>query len=107
LWAGVPVLTQCGETFAGRVATSLLHAVGLPELITTSRDEYEKVAIELATNSEKLGAIRRNLEQNRLTKPLFDTELYARHLEYAYQKMYDLMDAGLPPTDIIVPDLGA
>src|SRR5215831_2377631 len=71
LWAGLPILTQIGNTFAGRVAASLLNAMGLPELITHSRERYEELAIELALNSEKLKAIKKKLSRNRLTKPLF------------------------------------
>ena len=73
LWSGLPVLTQIGEAFAGRVAASLLNAIGLKELITTTGHDYETLAIELATNSEKLAAVRAKLANNRLSKPLFDT----------------------------------
>jgi predicted O-linked N-acetylglucosamine transferase (SPINDLY family) len=105
LWAGVPVLTQCGDAFPGRVATSLLNAIGLAELVVRSRDEYERQAIELATNPARLAAIRRKLEQDRLAMPLFDTELYTRHLEAAYEQMCERFDAALPPDHIVVPDL--
>jgi protein O-GlcNAc transferase len=100
LWAGLPVLTQFGETFAGRVAASLLHAIGMPELITHSREEYEALAIELARNHGRLRNIREKLERNRLAAPLFDTALYTRHLEIAYQTMYRRHHAGLPPDHI-------
>ena len=76
LWAGLPVLTRIGETFAGRVAASLLNAIGLTELITSTPQAYEALAIELATNPEKLAAIKRKLANNRLTTPLFDTKLF-------------------------------
>src|ERR1043165_5533522 len=72
LWAGLPVLTQIGNAFAGRVAASLLNAIDLVELITHSRKEYEALAIELALNDEKLKAIKEKLARNRLTTPLFD-----------------------------------
>jgi predicted O-linked N-acetylglucosamine transferase (SPINDLY family) len=75
----VPVLTQIGQTFAGRVAASLLNAIGLPELITHSPEEYEVVALELASSREKLLTIREKLNKNRLTTPLFDTALYAAY----------------------------
>jgi predicted O-linked N-acetylglucosamine transferase (SPINDLY family) len=88
LWAGLPVLTQIGETFAGRVAASLLTAVGLPELIAGTQDQFESMAIELATRPERLAAIKHKLAQNRSTKPLFDTKLYTRHIESAYAAMY-------------------
>ena len=103
LWAGLPVLTQIGETFAGRVAASLLNAVGLPELITQTQQEYEELAIELATNPEKLAAIKQKLSQNRLTKPLFNTKLFTRHIEAAYTAMYERYQADLPLDNIYVP----
>lgn len=104
LWAGLPVLTQIGETFAGRVAASLLTAIGLPELITSTPQAYEDLAIELATNSEKLAAIKRKLADNRLTTPLFDTKLFAKHIEAAYTTMHERCRAGLPPDHIYVPE---
>jgi predicted O-linked N-acetylglucosamine transferase (SPINDLY family) len=104
LWAGLPVLTQIGETFAGRVAASLLNALHLPELITSGPQEYERQAIDLATNPEKLRAIKSKLDQNRLTAPLFDTRLFTRHLEAAYIAMYERHQAGLAPDHIHVPD---
>jgi predicted O-linked N-acetylglucosamine transferase (SPINDLY family) len=103
LWAGLPVLTQIGETFAGRVAASLLNAAGLPELITTTRDAYEALAIELASNPAKLASIRQKLSDNRLTTPLFDTTLFTKHIEAAYTAMYERHQAGLPPDHIHVP----
>ncbi|MFB9262014.1 tetratricopeptide repeat protein [Bradyrhizobium erythrophlei] len=103
LWMGLPVLTQIGGTFAGRVAASLLKAIRLPELIARTSDEYESIAIELARNPAKLAAIKRKLEENRLTAPLFDTKLLAGHIETAYQMMYDRYQAGLAPDHIVVP----
>ena len=73
LWAGLPVLTCPGESFASRVGASLLKAVGLPELVAGSPQEYEALALELATQPEKLQALRARLAENRLTRPLFDT----------------------------------
>ena len=102
LWTGLPVLTQIGETFAGRVAASLLHAIHLPELVTTSRDAYEALAVEIATNRAKLAAIRQKLADNRLTTPLFDTAMFANHIESAYAKMYERYRADLPPDHIYV-----
>ena len=104
LWAGLPVLTQIGETFAGRVAASLLNAIDLPELITATPQAYEDLAVELAANSEKLAAIRAKLANNRLTKPLFDTRLFTRHIEAAYTAMYRRYQAGLPPECISVEE---
>jgi protein O-GlcNAc transferase len=100
LWAGLPVLTQIGSTFPGRVAASLLNAVGLPELITSNPQAYEDLAVEFAANPEKLVAIKRKLANNRLTTPLFDTELYARRLDGAHAAMYERYRAGLSPDHI-------
>jgi protein O-GlcNAc transferase len=104
LWAGLPVVTRLGETFAGRVAASLLNAIGLPELVTTNSAAYEQMAVDLATHPEKLAAIRRKLAGNRLTAPLFDTRLFTRHIEAAYTVMYRRHQAGLPPDHIVVAD---
>jgi predicted O-linked N-acetylglucosamine transferase (SPINDLY family) len=104
LWAGLPVLTRLGETFAGRVAASLLNAIHLPELITTTSDDYEQRAIDLAIHPEKLTAIKRKIAENRLTTPLFDTKLFTKHLEAAYIAMYDRHQAGLAPGHIVIPN---
>jgi protein O-GlcNAc transferase len=103
LWAGVPVLTYAGETFAGRVAASLLRAVGLPELVTTTLDAYQQMAVELGTSYEMLQIIKTELAENRLRAPLFDTALYTKHIETAYRAMYERYQAGLPPDHIVVP----
>jgi predicted O-linked N-acetylglucosamine transferase (SPINDLY family) len=102
LWAGVPVLTQMGESFAARVAGSLLTAIGLPELITHTAEQYQALARELATKAARLAALRAKLQANRLTQPLFDTPLYTRHLEEAYRQMHARGQAGLSPEDIRV-----
>ncbi|MDP4028258.1 MAG: methyltransferase domain-containing protein [Gallionella sp.] len=81
LWAGVPLVTRQGETFVSRVAASLLNAVGLPELITTSNEDYFKLALSLAQDAARLAAIREQLRTNRLARPLFNTELFTRDLE--------------------------
>ena len=105
LWAGLPVLTQIGSTFTGRVAASLLKAIDLGELITHSPEEYEALAIELALNKEKLESIQEKLARNRLKKPLFDTPLFTKHLEAAYEAMYQRYQAGLPPDHIEIKPL--
>ncbi|HXJ01386.1 MAG TPA: tetratricopeptide repeat protein [Micropepsaceae bacterium] len=87
LLAGLPVLTCKGRTFAGRVAASLLHAAGLPELVTESLDAYEALALRLATDSAMLGRLKNTLAANRKTHPLFDTARFTRHLEAAYIEM--------------------
>jgi protein O-GlcNAc transferase len=102
LWAGVPLLTRIGESFAARVAASLLNAVGLPELIATTAEQYEATAVELAGNPARLAEIKQRLLRNRLTTPLFDTERFARHLEDAYTRMYERYQADMRPEDIWV-----
>jgi protein O-GlcNAc transferase len=102
LWAGLPVLTKLGEGFAARVAASLLTAIGLPELITESEEAYEALALALATDPNELAKIKSKLEANRLTQPLFDSEMYTRHLETGYQMAYDRYFTGHTPDTIIV-----
>ena len=102
LWAGLPVLTCAGKSFAGRVAASVLTAVELPELITSSLPEYEALAVELATHPEKLAALKAKLAANRLTTALFDTPLFIQNIEAAYRQMYQNHKAGLAPEHIFV-----
>jgi predicted O-linked N-acetylglucosamine transferase (SPINDLY family) len=96
LWAGLPVLTCLGQSFAGRVAASLLHAINMPELVMESQPQYEALAIELALNPGKLAGIKAKLAVNRLNTALFDTELFTHNLEAVYSRMYDRQKAGLP-----------
>ena len=86
---GVPVLTCIGKSFAGRVTASLLNAVKLPELITTSEEQYESLAIQLAKHPEKLKIITNKLIDNLSKTALYDTALFTRHLEAAYLVMYE------------------
>jgi predicted O-linked N-acetylglucosamine transferase (SPINDLY family) len=102
LWAGLPVLTRLGESFAARVASSLLTAIGLPELSTSSAADYEALAVELATDPLRLAAMRRDLELRRATAPLFDTPRFTQDLEQAYVMIQERYLAGLAPDDIIV-----
>jgi predicted O-linked N-acetylglucosamine transferase (SPINDLY family) len=88
LWVGLPILTRMGQGFASRVAASLLDAIGLPELVTETTAQYEKLAIELASSPEKLAAIKSKLAANRLTTALFDSGQFSRDLEAAYISMY-------------------
>ena len=97
LWAGLPLLTCCGESFAGRVAASLLNAVGLPELVTHSLNDYEALALKLATDAALLQSIRRKLAQNRLSYPLFDTDRSRRHIEAAYLTAWEIWQRGESP----------
>jgi predicted O-linked N-acetylglucosamine transferase (SPINDLY family) len=105
LWMGLPVVTFMGETFASRVAASLLNAAGLPGLVTTSLDGFEALARELAAAPDRLAAMRRQLEETRATAPLFDSRRFTRHLERAFQAMWDIHTAGGPPRPIVVPPL--
>jgi predicted O-linked N-acetylglucosamine transferase (SPINDLY family) len=104
LWAGLPILTRVGDSFAGRMAASLLNAIGLPELITTTLEAYEQMAVDLAAHPEKLMIIKRKLAENRLTTPLFDTKFFTKHIEAAYITMYERYHAGLQPDHIVVPN---
>jgi predicted O-linked N-acetylglucosamine transferase (SPINDLY family) len=97
LWAGLPVLTRTGRGFAGRVGASLLSAIDLGELVTSTVEEYRDLAVALATNPPRLAAIRRRLAENRLRAPLFDTVSFTRHLEAAYRQMHQRRLAGLSP----------
>lgn len=97
LWAGLPVLTCTGTCFAGRVAGSLLKALGLPELLTADLGEYESRALELATTPAMLSGLRRRLLSNRSGHPLFDTSRHRRHLESAYVLMWERCQRGEPP----------
>ncbi len=97
LWAGLPLLTRIGTTFPGRVAASLLRAIDLAELVTTTQEEYEALAVELATHPQRLAQIRSKLEHNRSTAPLFDTPRFTRNIEDLYVQMVERHRAGLPP----------
>ena len=102
LWAGLPVLTRMGDAFAGRVAGSLLTALDLPELITSTDREFEERAIELVTNPGKLGDIRQRLGANRLSSDLFKGALFARHIEAAYTAIYRRHQMGLSPDHMTI-----
>jgi protein O-GlcNAc transferase len=102
LWAGLPVLTCLGDTFAARVAASLLNAISLPELITRNHAEYEALALELATQPERLAALRQKLAANRTTQPLFDTTRFTSDIEKAYSMMHERSRAGLTPEHLFL-----
>jgi predicted O-linked N-acetylglucosamine transferase (SPINDLY family) len=103
LWAGLPVLTCLGSAFAGRVASSLLNAVGVPELVTRSLDDYEALALELATTPPLLAVRREKLWRNRNAFPLFDPDRFRRHIESAYVTMWERYQRGEPPSAFAVP----
>jgi predicted O-linked N-acetylglucosamine transferase (SPINDLY family) len=102
LWAGLPILTCTGQTFAGRVAASLLHAVGLPELVTESLSGYEQLALKLACDPPVLAAIKTRLSHNRDTHALFDTTRFTRNLEAAYEGMWERQQRGEAPESFSV-----
>jgi predicted O-linked N-acetylglucosamine transferase (SPINDLY family) len=90
-------VTCCGESFAGRVATSLLTAVGLPELVTHSLDDYEALALRLTCDAPSQKSIKVKLARNRETHPLFNTNRFTRHLEAAYVTMWKIWQRGEQP----------
>ena len=102
LWAGLPVLTCPGPTFAGRVGASLLRAVGLPELIVADLQAYEARALDLARHPERLAELRAKLAANRLRAPLFDTERFTRDLERAYGRMWEIHRGGGAPQPVAI-----
>jgi predicted O-linked N-acetylglucosamine transferase (SPINDLY family) len=103
LWAGLPVLTQMGQAFAGRVAASLLNAVGLPEMITRDAAAYEALAIAIGRDPARAAALKAKLAAALPTAPLFNTPRFTRHLEGAYRMMWQRHAAGLPPEGFAVP----
>jgi predicted O-linked N-acetylglucosamine transferase (SPINDLY family) len=102
LWAGLPVVTSLGATFAGRVAASLLHATGLPELVTASLEDYEALALNIARDPALLAALKSKLARQRRTSPLFDTKRFARHVEAAYTTMWETYKRGETPCSFAV-----
>jgi len=104
LWSGLPIVTKKGEQFAARVAASLLTAVGLPELITESVEDYENLILDLAAHPVKLAEIRARLSHQRVREPLFDTKRFTRNFEHGLRCAYDLHFDGKQPRDIQVTE---
>lgn len=102
LWAGLPLITLAGESFASRVASSLLNAVGLSELVVTTFEEYAQLAISLANDPNKLLSIRNWLQSDHANLPLFNTKLYTYNIESAFSQIYTRRLAGLSPADIYI-----
>jgi predicted O-linked N-acetylglucosamine transferase (SPINDLY family) len=100
LWAGLPVLTLAGESFASRVSASLLRSLGLAELVANSQQQYEELAVLLATDAKRLADVKEKLADHRLAAPLFDTQLFTKRLEDAYSTIFARHEAGLPPEHI-------
>jgi predicted O-linked N-acetylglucosamine transferase (SPINDLY family) len=97
-----------GKTFVGRMAASMLHAVGLPELVTESLPDYEALALKIATEPALCASLKDKLARNRETYPLFNTERFTRHIEAAYTKMWKRYQGGEKPENFAVdprPDL--
>ncbi len=105
LWVDTPVVAKTGGTLAARVSESLLHAIGLPELVAADVDEYCEVAIALGKDAGRRADIRQKLNENRQIEPCFDAERFARHMERAYEMMADRARNGLPPDHMDVPPL--
>ena len=100
LWAGLPVVTRIGKSFASRVSASLLNAIDLPELITHSEEEFENLALDFANDKNKLDKVKIKLEKNKISKSLFNTKLYTKNIETSYKIIYDRYLRDLPPEDI-------
>jgi len=101
---GLPVITLEGEAFAGRMAASLLRSSGLSELVTSSRPDYENLAVSLAKNPQRLDRLRRKLIDEKTSSPLFDLPRFTKHLEESFLRMVSLYRSGLPPEDIHIPN---
>ena len=99
----MPQIAYCGDSFAARVSASLVTAIGLPDLIVRSPEEYRALATRLANGRDALASLRSRLAANRLATPLFDSRLFVRHLEAGYEAMWQRAVAGLPPDHIDVP----
>ena len=102
LWAGLPVVTKLGQGFASRVAGSLLHAVGLQELVTNNKHDYKTLILKLAKNEKMLSKIKEQLAYNISSQPLFDSKLYTKHLENGYLTAYQNYIDGNDAKNIIV-----
>ena len=102
LWAGLPVITRTGESFASRVAASLLNCMEMPELIASTQSQYEAIAIELGTKPEKIKALKEKLEHNKLKSSLFDTQHFTRCIEASFTQILERHQAGLPPNHIYI-----
>ncbi|HWA44898.1 MAG TPA: tetratricopeptide repeat protein [Hypericibacter adhaerens] len=102
LWAGLPVVALEGSHYASRVSASVLRAVGLPELVARSREEYAALALRYARDPAGLAALKAKLAANRRSSPLFDTDRFLRNLERAYRAMWRRHAAGKPPAALRV-----
>jgi predicted O-linked N-acetylglucosamine transferase (SPINDLY family) len=102
LWAGLPLLTCRGKSFQGRVAASLLRAIGLPELAADGLEDYEAIAVRLASDPQRFASLRRKLVKHRQNHPLFDTDRFRRHIEAAFAIMWEFLQRGKGPCSFAV-----
>jgi protein O-GlcNAc transferase len=102
LWSGLPIITCPGQAFTARMAGSLLHAMGLPELVTRSLADYEALALRLAKDHSHLEGYRNRLAKNRLTHPLFDSDRFRRHIEAAYLQMWEIWQRNEQPRSFAI-----
>jgi protein O-GlcNAc transferase len=104
LWMGIPIVTKIGNSYSARMASSLLKSIDLPELITTSSEAYEKLALDLSTNPEKLKIIKEKLKVNLKNKPLFNTKLFTKHFENGLEQVFKNYIDGNNPKNIFVKE---
>ena len=100
LWSGLPVITKMGESFVSRVSASLLTAIGLPELITKTEKDYEELTFKIARDKSLLNEIKKKLNKNRAIKPLFNTKLFTKNIESAFQIMHERYHSDIPIKNI-------
>ena len=104
LWMGIPIVTKIGNSYSARMASSLLKSIDLPELITTSSEAYEKLALDLSTNPEKLKIIKKKLKMNLKNKPLFNTKMFTKHFENGLERVFKNYMDGNNPKNIFVEE---
>jgi len=106
LWMGIPIVTKIGNSYSARMASSLLKSIDLPELITTSSETYEKLALDLSTNPEKLKIIKEKLKVNLKNKPLFNTKLFTKHFENGLEQVFkNYIDRNNPKNIFVKEDI--
>jgi predicted O-linked N-acetylglucosamine transferase (SPINDLY family) len=102
LWSGLPLVTGIGDSFVGRMAASMLEVVGLSELVAANIEDYEELAMRLASDAPLLASIRMKLDRNKRTHPLFETGRFCRHIEAAYTNMWEIWQRGETPRSFSV-----
>jgi predicted O-linked N-acetylglucosamine transferase (SPINDLY family) len=105
MWQGLPVLCCVGEVPTSRVGASYQYVLEMPEMVAENFEEYQAKAIYYGTNPEALKEVKQKLKEKITTTPLFDTPLTVKHIEKAYQMMWQRYQDGLPPETFDVPDL--